>query len=252
MSVAGSETALARRRQLGRAVLQVEAHGVRLTGEGEERRTMIETSTLFPPHVVRTAFREAAAFWVATVARVPAGAWDRPGLGDWSLRALVGHTSRSLLTVETYLDAGATEIALTSPAAYYVRALAPGIDAAAITERGRQAGAALGDDPLGAVHALYERVMARLDAAADDARVGTLVGGMTLITYLPTRVVELTIHTLDLVAALGEDVECPLPDVAAAVTTHVIMDLAHHRGRDGLLLLAATGRRPLPTGFTVL
>lgn len=213
---------------------------------------MIETSTLFPPQVVRTAFREAAAFWVATVARVPADTWDRPGLGDWSLRALVGHTSRSLLTVETYLDAGATEIALTSPAAYYVRALAPGIDAAAITERGRQAGAALGDDPLGAVHALYERVMARLDAAADEARVGTLVGGMTLITYLPTRVVELTIHTLDLVAALGEDVECPLPDVAAAVTTQVIMDLAHHRGRDGLLLLAATGRRPLPTGFTVL
>ena len=37
MSVAGSETALARRRQLGRAVLQVEAHGVRLTGEGGER-----------------------------------------------------------------------------------------------------------------------------------------------------------------------------------------------------------------------
>ena len=37
---------------------------------------MIETSTLFPPQVVRTAFREAAAFWVATVARVPADAWD--------------------------------------------------------------------------------------------------------------------------------------------------------------------------------
>src|SRR5436305_11281895 len=103
MSVAGSETALARRRQLGRAVLQVEAHGVRLTGEGEERRTMIETTTLFPPHVVRTAFREAAAFWVATVARVPAGAWDRPGLGDWSLRARGPHQPVTA-------DAGATEI----------------------------------------------------------------------------------------------------------------------------------------------
>jgi hypothetical protein len=44
-------------------------------------------------------------------------------------------------------------------------------------------------------------------------------------------------------------VERPL---LAAVTAQVIMDLAHRRGSDGLLLLAATGRRPLPTAFTVL
>jgi Mycothiol maleylpyruvate isomerase N-terminal domain len=84
----------------------------------EKEEATIETEGLFASHVVRTAFRQAAAFFVETVARVPADAWDRPGLGDWSMRALVGHTSRSLLTVETYLDAGATEIALTSPAAY--------------------------------------------------------------------------------------------------------------------------------------
>src|SRR2546423_15565057 len=100
---------------------------------------MIETSTLFPPQVVRTAFREAAAFWVATVARVPADAWDRPGLGDWSLRALVGHTSRSLLTVATYLDAPATELPLTSPTAHSVPGLAPGSDAAATSARARRA-----------------------------------------------------------------------------------------------------------------
>ena len=29
--------------------------------------------------------------------------WERPGLGEWDIRALVGHTSRSLLTVEIYL-----------------------------------------------------------------------------------------------------------------------------------------------------
>ncbi len=75
---------------------------------------------------------------------------------------------------------------------------------------------------------------------------------MTLITYLPTRIVELTIHTLDLMAALGEDVERPVPAAVAAVTAQVIMELAHQQGRDGPLLLAATGRRPLPPGFTVL
>jgi hypothetical protein len=205
-----------------------------------------ETTVLFAAPVVRAAFREAAAWWVETVARIPADAWERPGLGEWSVRALVGHTSRSLLTVEAYLDAGATEFALTSPAAYYLQALPPGLDAAGITERGRQAGIALGDDPLGAIQALYARVMVRLDATPDEAPVGTLFGGMTLITYLPTRIVELTIHTLDLVVALGEEVERPLPAAAAAVTAQVIMDLAHRRGSDGLLLLAAAGRRPYP------
>lgn len=99
---------------------------------------------------------------------------------------------------------------------------------------------------------IHARVLTRLDTVPDDAPVGTIVGGMALITYLPTRVVELTIHTLDLISALGEDVERPLPAPAAAITAQVIMDLAHHRGLDGPLLLAATGRRSLPEGFSVL
>lgn len=33
------------------------------------------------------------------VGRLPATSWDGPGLGDWDLRALVGHTTRSLITV---------------------------------------------------------------------------------------------------------------------------------------------------------
>ena len=198
---------------------------------------------------VRDAFAEAAAYFVATVARVPADGWDRPGLGEWSVRALVGHTSRALLTVETYLAAGAARVDVPGPVEYFLVALAPMADHGAIAERGRQAGVALGDDPAGAVWALAERVVARVQRAADTDLVGTPAGGMTLIAYLPTRIFELAIHTLDLSAALG--VAGSLPD-PAAVTLDLVAALARKRGRDTELLLAATGRGALPAGYTVL
>ncbi len=50
----------------------------------------------------RRAFTDAAEWFVRTAALV-GDRWDRPGLGEWDVRALVGHTSRSLLTVEAYL-----------------------------------------------------------------------------------------------------------------------------------------------------
>jgi len=50
----------------------------------------------------RMAFADAAGWFVRTAAIV-GDRWDRPGLGEWDVRSLVGHTSRALLTVETYL-----------------------------------------------------------------------------------------------------------------------------------------------------
>ena len=49
----------------------------------------------------RRAFTDAAEWFVRTAASVD-DRWDQPGLGEWDVRALVGHTSRSLLTLETY------------------------------------------------------------------------------------------------------------------------------------------------------
>lgn len=37
------------------------------------------------------------------VEQIPAGAWDRAGLGDWTLRELVAHTGRSWTLLGTYL-----------------------------------------------------------------------------------------------------------------------------------------------------
>lgn len=52
---------------------------------------------------------------------IPADAWDGPGLGEWDLRALVGHTSRSLITVSTYLKTTAEREDITTPHGYYAQ-----------------------------------------------------------------------------------------------------------------------------------
>jgi len=43
-----------------------------------------------------------------------------------------------------------------------------------------------------------------------------------------------------------------LPETAAAVSLHLLADLAVRPGKAASLLLAATGRHALPTGFSVL
>ena len=78
----------------------------------------------------------------------PESALAGPGLGAWDLRSLVGHTCRSLVTVETYLDQPAADIEVATAPDYYV-AIAPALagEGPEIVERGRQAGLALGADP---------------------------------------------------------------------------------------------------------
>ena len=96
----------------------------------------------------RTTFLSAATAFTDQVARIPPDRLTGRGLGDWDLRALVGHTSRSLVTVETYLDQPATDVDVPSAADYYLAiAAAGGASGPEIVERGRQAGLALGDDP---------------------------------------------------------------------------------------------------------
>ena len=45
----------------------------------------------------RRTFRAAAVSFADLVSRLPADRWDSPGLGDWTLRELVGHTVSSAL-----------------------------------------------------------------------------------------------------------------------------------------------------------
>jgi uncharacterized protein (TIGR03083 family) len=194
-------------------------------------------------------FASAARSFAELVHQIPGGAWDGPGLGDWDLRSLVGHASRSLVTVSTYLRTRAQREDIGTPQEYYARVTptALGIDPADVAERGRQAGRDLGADPAAAVDDWVARVLAELATAGDPLI--TVIGGLgiRLHTYLPTRTFELAVHSLDIARALGRDHRLP-PDVrtdALRLATEVAVD----GGRGETLLLALTGRVALPPDF---
>jgi uncharacterized protein (TIGR03083 family) len=196
----------------------------------------------------RRAFADAAQWFVRTAALV-GDRWSEPGLGDWDVRALVGHTSRSLLTVETYLARPAATVEVASAGDYFRATRAVAADPA-VAARGRDAGAALGSDAAAAVAGIAGRVLPLVEARDGTEPVTTIAGGMRLAHYLPTRTVELTVHTADLATALGAPLD--VPATAAAQALRVLADLAVSEGVAGPLLLALTGRTGLPAGFSVL
>jgi uncharacterized protein (TIGR03083 family) len=210
--------------------------------------TMVHAEPADHARLEREAFEQAAAWFRVVVDRVER--WDGPGLGEWTVRDLVGHTSRSLVTVESYLDAEPGEVTLASPVAYYEAVLdAPAAALGDVTERGRVAGRNLGPDPVAFLADLEERTRAKVAAAPDDAFVGTPFGGARLLDYLPTRTFELVVHTCDLARALGAPMDPP--PIAAAQTLEIVAELALADGIAGPLLLVATGRA-MPSGFSVL
>src|SRR4029453_14730992 len=154
---------------------------------------------------VRETFAEAARTFADLVRRIPPNRWDGPGLGKWDLRSLVGHTSRSLITVEAYLGRPADIEEVPTAAAYYV-AIAD-IDSAAVADRGRQAGQALGGHPAPVVNAPPEGGLAQ-GGTRGKPPTPTGAGGMRLENSLSTRTFELVVHSLDIGAAVP-DIEPP-------------------------------------------
>jgi uncharacterized protein (TIGR03083 family) len=203
---------------------------------------------VFPWDDSRRAFADATEWFAGTTALVD-DRWHLPGLGEWDVRALVGHTSRSLLTVEAYLARPAAAVEVASAADYF-RATSAAAAGPAVAARGHDAGAALGADPAAAVAEIARRVRPLLDARDGSELVTTIAGGMRLGDYLPTRTFELAVHTADLATALGLPLD--VPATAAVQALRVVADLAVAGGRAGPLLLAATGRPGPTTGFSVL
>lgn len=176
--------------------------------------------------------------------------WSAPGLGDWDLRALVGHTSRALLTVEQYLGRPAQREEIASPAEYFRRTRdMPGADPADVHARGVAAGEALGADPAAAFSRIADRVI-ELVRGAGDPMITCIVGGVRLSDYLPTRTFELVVHGIDIARAAGIDPAPPLPALrsSAVLAAELAVD-----NDDGVRILEAlTGRGALERGFTVL
>ena len=101
-------------------------------------------------------------------------------------------------------------------------------------------------DPVATARMTAEQAIARLAATPDEHVGETFVGPMRLADYLPTRVVELGLHTLDLQAATGQPLALP------ASATNVMLGVLAELADLPVLLLAMTGRRALPDGFNVM
>lgn len=195
-------------------------------------------------------FTSAATAFAELVTLIPTTAWAGPGIGDWDLRSLVGHTARSLITVSSYLRTPTDREDVTGPAQYYALLRGYAADSTDIIERGREAGRKLGADPAAKVSDLLRQVLTDLDGAG-DALIAVIGGlGIRLSNYLPTRVFELTVHSLDIARAIGIDVT--LPDQALREATVLAAQIAALTGQAAAVLPALTGRGALPAGFSVV
>jgi uncharacterized protein (TIGR03083 family) len=192
-------------------------------------------------------FLSAGRYFREVLANVPPTAWNAPGLDDWSVRTLAGHTSRALSTVLTYLGRPAKTVHLESAADYY---LATGLaNDPGVTERAISAGKELGPDPVDMV----DRLLAQLENTlplTEDRVIETAAGGMRFSDYLPTRIFELAVHTLDLSRACGLVAE--LPRGVELEAGRLAIEIAAERGDGAQVLLALTGRTMLPGDFSVV
>jgi uncharacterized protein (TIGR03083 family) len=203
--------------------------------------------------LVRAAFVEATDAYLDVLDGIAPDDWGRPSIGDWTVRELVAHAARAFITIETYLDAPTDGVTVGSSAAYFATALDPPGIHDDVARRAHEQARAFGEDLVAKVHELADRVAARVAETSDDAVLGTFVGGIRLLDYLPSRVVELVVHTLDLTDALDRDPE--LPTLAATVALGTLAEVA--AARPGTvdvpaLVRGLTVRAPWPGETNVL
>jgi len=204
----------------------------------------------------RRTYRAAAVSFADLVSRLPADRWDGPGLGDWSLRELVGHTAGSALRqVPPVLATTGGALTLGTPQDYwaFARSAPPELYAAATAASSvdaRETGDWLGADAAVRVGELAGHATAALAAAGDDDVVTTAAGGMRVRDWLPTRTFELVVHGMDVAAAA--EVSFDLPPEVLAEAVLLASRIAVAVGDGGLVLRALTGRGALPEHFSVV
>jgi uncharacterized protein (TIGR03083 family) len=204
----------------------------------------------------RRTFRSAAIAYAGLVTALPPERLDGPGLGDWTLRELVGHTvSSALRQVPAVLATRAPQVEVETPEGYFAYARSASRETvasarAALADDARAAAELLGDDPADHVSAQIGRATEALSRVNDDDVVATPVGGMRVRAWLPTRTFELVVHGLDAAEAAGLPFDLPVETIAEAVTlaSRTVLGVG-----DGVpLLRALTGREPLPPGFSIV
>lgn len=193
-------------------------------------------------------YRQAGEHVTSLIAGLPADQWDAPALGPWTVRTLVGHIGRAFTTITEYLARPAATHDVRSTADYYLVALTM-TDPASIQARAEQAAQALGDDPPTAIRRFRDAALGALTGTGDPL-ITTVAGGMRLSDYLPTRIFELAVHSVDLARATGQPDALPAAVCDSAV--QVAVAIGARRGEGQSVLLALTGREPLPDGYSVV
>ncbi|MEO6628794.1 MAG: maleylpyruvate isomerase N-terminal domain-containing protein [Aquihabitans sp.] len=185
------------------------------------------------------AFRYASHWWRSMVGAIEPEQWERPGLGEWTVRELVAHTDRAYKTVVEYLESESKDpTEIYTAAAYFRTVLAEETPHVHIAARAKRESVERSDWVL-ATDELAQQAEDLIANTPGDATVYLMVGEMQLDQYLATRVVELVIHGLDLSTAIGLPVTPP--PSAMGVAQQVLTDLA---GADDLtaVLRLLTGR----------
>jgi uncharacterized protein (TIGR03083 family) len=196
-------------------------------------------------------FERSARAFIDLVRAVPTDAWDGPGLGQWSLRSLVGHTTRAILTVEQYLHLEQPDEVNVPDAEAYYSLIAKRIgDPDAVLARGVAAGEWLGDDPVHRITDALGRATTALELAGADHVVPIGGLGIPLSEYLRTRVFELVVHSADVARAIG--VVSGMPEDAVRDSLLLAASTAFAQGTGDDVLAALTGRGELPAGFSVV
>jgi uncharacterized protein (TIGR03083 family) len=185
-------------------------------------------------------YRAGSQFLQDAIALIPDDGWDQPGLGTWTLRELVGHANRAHTLIEEYLLRPRPPEPPDSP--YF--------HPDAIAARGREAVADLGDDPPAAVAAAAAAAIALIGRTDPDATVGSPIRAMPLREYVPSRTAELTIHALDVAAALGADLTPPPAALQESLVFTARLSALRSAESGTAVLLALSGRGALPDGYS--
>jgi hypothetical protein len=174
--------------------------------------------------------------WRDAGLRMPADLWRaRSGLGDWTVRELYAHVSRGVSTLGDLLAQAPVpgEADLPDAAAYFA-ALRGTAGAAQVARTARAWAAGRTDEVL--IEAFRaDAVLAALPTVG-DAVVHSIAGTIRVGDFAVTRILEATVHLLDL-GAVVPHAGRPGPD-ALRRTVDVLADLAPPTD----FVLAATGR----------
>ena len=202
-------------------------------------------------HEIREAFAAATSTFEDTIRAIEERQLSEPGLGEWTVLELLAHSCRAFLTIEQTLSAVDEGPRVLPDTATYMRAALdqnPAVHAQ-VAARAVDTVPALGAQPLAGALEIANRGRALVDATPDDAPVAHFAGRMRFIDYLPSRIVELVLHSLDLQQATKQTLRAA-PD-ALQMTLNILTALAD-RADPIALALAMTGRAELPHGFNVL